>query len=249
MNFNTKPFISVITVVLNDIKGIEQTILSIINQTYHDIEYIIIDGGSTDGTVDIIKKYADKITYWISEPDKGIYDAMNKGIVSATGDWINFMNAGDRFVDENVLSQIFCNEQSDSYDVLFGNTLLINPKKNTQHNIYAENYTIKRPMSFCHQSVFVKTRWYKQFLFDENYKICADKDFFIKISRNGAKFLNTNLFISEILMFGFSTQQRYKNLMETNDIFMKYDLRTRIEGLCFNVKAIIEEIILFVIRR
>ena len=82
------PLISVVTVSYNAVLTIEQTILSVINQTYPHIEYIIIDGGSTDGTVDIIKKYANRIAYWVSEPDKGIYDAMNKGVVVATGEWI-----------------------------------------------------------------------------------------------------------------------------------------------------------------
>ena len=87
--------ISVVTVSYNAVSTIEQTILSVINQTYPHIEYIIIDGGSTDGTVDVIKKYADKITYWVSEPDKGIYDAMNKGLRRVRGDWCVFMNSGD----------------------------------------------------------------------------------------------------------------------------------------------------------
>lgn len=86
--------ISVVTVCYNAADTIEKTMLSVLNQTHHDIEYIIIDGGSTDGTVEIIRKYADRIAYWVSEPDKGIYDAMNKGIKVATGEWINFMNAG-----------------------------------------------------------------------------------------------------------------------------------------------------------
>ena len=101
--------ISVVTVCYNAADTIEKTILSVLNQTYHDIEYIIIDGGSTDGTVEIIRKYADKIAYWVSEPDKGIYDAMNKGIEVATGEWINFMNAGDRFYKSDVIKLIFDN--------------------------------------------------------------------------------------------------------------------------------------------
>ena len=95
--------ISIITVSYNAVKTIEDTINSVLNQTYPNIEYIIIDGGSTDGTLDVIKKYQDKITYWVSEPDKGIYDAMNKGALKATGVWLHFMNAGDTFYDEQVL--------------------------------------------------------------------------------------------------------------------------------------------------
>ena len=86
--------ISIISVCYNAIHGIEKTIQSVLSQSYDDIEYIIIDGGSTDGTVDIIRKYSDQITYFVSEPDGGIYDAMNKGVRAATGEWINFLNAG-----------------------------------------------------------------------------------------------------------------------------------------------------------
>ena len=99
--------VTIITISYNAVLGIERTINSVITQTYSNLQYIIIDGGSTDGTVDIIKKYADKIDYWVSEPDSGIYYAMNKGIAIADGDWINFMNAGDYFVDRNVIEQIF----------------------------------------------------------------------------------------------------------------------------------------------
>src|SRR5476649_2919376 len=91
---NEKSLLTVITIVLNGVNILERTILSVINQSYVSIEYIIIDGGSTDGSLDIIKKYESNIDHWISEPDKGLYDAMNKGIKMAKGEWINFMNAG-----------------------------------------------------------------------------------------------------------------------------------------------------------
>ena len=97
------PKISIITVSYNAVATIEQTILSVINQTYENIEYIIIDGGSTDGTIDIIKKYKDKISYWVSEQDNGIYDAMNKGIDVATGDYIQFLNADDCLVNKEII--------------------------------------------------------------------------------------------------------------------------------------------------
>ena len=97
------PKISIITVSFNAVKVIEETIVSVINQTYTNVEYIIIDGGSTDGTVDIIKEYADKISYWVSESDKGIYDAMNKGGIKALGDFLYFLNAGDSFYNKSSL--------------------------------------------------------------------------------------------------------------------------------------------------
>jgi len=101
-----KPLITVITVVLNGKKYLEDTILSVVNQTYNNIEYIIIDGGSTDGTLDIIKKYEEEIDYWQSEPDSGIFEAMNKGIKLATGDWIHFLHSDDRYYNDDVLEKV-----------------------------------------------------------------------------------------------------------------------------------------------
>lgn len=94
-SYKDKPLVSIITVVLNGEKYLEETILSVLNQTYDNVEYIIIDGGSTDGTLDIIKKYEHAIDYWVSERDRGIYDTMNKGITVASGEWIELLNAGD----------------------------------------------------------------------------------------------------------------------------------------------------------
>lgn len=119
------PLITVITVVFNGVKTIEETIQSVVNQTYPNIEYIIIDGGSTDGTLDIIKKYEDAIDYWVSEPDNGIYDAMNKGIYLAMAEWINFMNTGDKFFDKQVLNLIFKNKEIyQDIDLIYSDTIL-----------------------------------------------------------------------------------------------------------------------------
>ena len=101
-----KPLISVVTVVYNGEKTLEQTILSVVNQTYNNVEYIIIDGGSKDNTLDIIKKYEDKIDYWQSEPDKGIYDAMNKGIKLATGEFIYILGCDDFLIDKDIFENI-----------------------------------------------------------------------------------------------------------------------------------------------
>ena len=101
-----RPTFSIITITFNAVHWIEQTILNVLGQSYPNIEYIIIDGGSTDGTVDIIKRYESSITYWVSEPDKGIYDAMNKGLKQATGDYVWFVNAGDSLSSLGILQEI-----------------------------------------------------------------------------------------------------------------------------------------------
>lgn len=113
--------LSIITVCFNVKDSLEKTIQSVINQSYKNIEYIIVDGCSTDGSVEVIKKYEKYVTKWISEPDQGIYDAMNKGIMMATGKWLNFMNAGDVFSDSNVLSAIFSLNIPDEKNFLYSN--------------------------------------------------------------------------------------------------------------------------------
>ena len=120
------PLISVVTVVFNGVDMLEQTIRSIVSQTYPNVEFIVIDGGSTDGTIDLIKKYEHKISYWTSEKDGGIYDAMNKGTAVATGEWIGFMNAGDSYFDETVLAKIF--SQPIDADIVYGLTKRIFPE-------------------------------------------------------------------------------------------------------------------------
>ncbi|MDY0193877.1 MAG: glycosyltransferase family 2 protein [Aliarcobacter butzleri] len=158
-SFDDKPLISIITVVFNGEKYLEETIQSVTNQTYDNVEYIIIDGGSSDGTLDIIKKYEDKIDYWVSEKDKGIYDAMNKGIDAASGEFINFLNAGDRFVDEHVLEKIFAKLDTSSCDLIYGSSVvtgdqenvLLEPKKFTKFNLYFWNTRV-----VCHQAMFVR---------------------------------------------------------------------------------------------
>ena len=115
------PQISVITISYNAVNEIENTLLSVINQKYSNIEYIVVDGGSNDGTVDIIRKYENYIDKWISEPDNGIYDAMNKGIDMASGEWLNFMNSGDMFLNDMVLENVFSKDYPDSISFLYSN--------------------------------------------------------------------------------------------------------------------------------
>ena len=184
------PLITVITVVRNGKKTLENTILSVINQTYNNIEYIVIDGASTDNTLDIIRKYEDKIDYWVSEPDKGTYDAMNKGIGLATGEWINFMNSGDVFFNNNILSNIkFCNI-SNEVGILYGSILYKSKYENkimTPLDISKFEYH----MPFCHQTVFLRTALIENF--DLKYKIAADYNYFYKLYKNNVHFYNLNM--------------------------------------------------------
>ncbi|WP_302561430.1 glycosyltransferase family 2 protein [Phocaeicola sartorii] len=169
------PLISIITVSYNAVTTIEQTILSVVNQTYPYIEYIIIDGGSTDGTVDIIKKYAEKIAYWVSEPDKGIYDAMNKGVAVATGEWINFMNSGDEFPQDQVLQSVFTNKENTRLEVgvIYGDRICAFS--------FGKYYQPCHPLicmdtyfPFCHQSAWVRHSLVVSHLFDTSYELAAD---------------------------------------------------------------------------
>ena len=147
-----KPLVTVITVVFNGEAHLEETILSVINQTYDNVEYIIIDGRSIDATIDVINKYDDHIDYWVSEPDRGIYDAMNKGIRAARGTWVNFMNCGDTFHDENVIKDILTKYSDVEHDVIYSDTLLIN-RINDKRKLYECNHD---KLILIHQSMIYK---------------------------------------------------------------------------------------------
>ena len=162
-----QPLITVVTVVRNGEKTLEETILSVINQTYTNIEYIIVDGASTDGTLEIIKKYEDRIDYWISELDKGIYDAMNKGIDLVTGEWINFMNSGDYFAKNDVLEKVFVQKNWDGVDIIYGNAIMINKYDCKVEIIAGENSaTLKNGPIYRHGASFVKASLHKEVKFD-----------------------------------------------------------------------------------
>lgn len=172
------PLISIITVVYNNKNKIGKTIESIINQTYPNIEYIIIDGKSTDGTIDVIKHYESKITKWVSEPDTGIYNAMNKGIRIATGKYIQFLNSGDFFLENDVIEKIFSVERI--ADILYGNSYLSLDKKKIVHlpdSLSMYNFFIS---TISHQSSFIKKQLFSECQYDEQYKIVSDWKFFLQ---------------------------------------------------------------------
>ena len=185
--------ITIITVCFNACEDLKKTLDSVLSQSYEDYEYIVVDGGSTDGTVELLQQYKElfkshhKTFKYITEKDKGTYDAMNKGANLANGKWINYMNAGDSFYNDNTLNIFFSHKILDDSAVLYGDTL----------QVYdfgcgiakASDYMKDNPiMPFCHQSCFIKTDVMKLFKFDLTYRIIADHDLFYRIHQSGMKY-------------------------------------------------------------
>lgn len=228
-----QPKITIVTVTYNCVGSLLDTMDSILSQTYPDVEYILIDGGSTDGTVDLIKKQERRIAYWVSEPDKGIFDAMNKGIKQATGDWINFMNAGDRLASPQVLEEIFSREIDSSVGCVFGQTQNVAPDgkkmhkdKNTPFYLNPSHF---RGMGFNHQSAFVRTDLARRFPFDLSFKVAADYQMVNKIFLNGASFREVPLVVSEVDMMGYSVQNRALQRREEARVSgCEHDIRFRL---------------------
>ncbi|KVV13968.1 glycosyltransferase family 2 protein [Flavobacterium sp. TAB 87] len=196
--------VTIITVVYNDIKNIEKTIQAILNQNYQSIEYVIIDGGSSDGTIDIIKQYDKNISYWVSEKDAGIYNAMNKGVKHSNGEWLIFMNSGDLFYDNDVLKKIFYKANYSSVAILYGNTLAKNSKSVSKPpDAISKNFFYLN--TICHQSVFFNKNVFKSFgNYNLGYKIIADRELLYRVARSKGKFLHADHLVSIWDEEGFS---------------------------------------------
>lgn len=189
--------ITVVTVSYNAAGFLEKTIESVVGQSYPNLEYIIIDGASTDGTLDIIKKYSGKIAYWVSEPDKGIYDAMNKGILAATGDYIIFMNAGDRFAGEKTLEDVA--SKLNGATIVSGRWHRCYPDGLMKTACPKKLEVIRREMPVCHQATFVRTDYHKSHLFDSSYRFSADYAFFYRAWRVGEAFSYVDDVVADFL--------------------------------------------------
>ena len=191
--------VTVVTAVLNDAGHIEQTILSVISQTDIEIEYIIVDGGSKDGTLELIGKYKDKISLLISEPDRGVYDAMNKGIKYSTGDFVYFLNSGDVLLNPSILSKIKLEELKERNAIIYGNVVVA----------YGNIEALEKPRPFfnskmkfkgigiCHQSMFFPGKLIRNEKYDLSYKIAADYDLVYRLWRKGTEFLYRDLTIAK----------------------------------------------------
>lgn len=241
--------ISIITVSYNAVKTIEQTIQSVVNQTFDNIEYIIIDGGSTDGTINIIKKYEDKISYWVSESDNGIYDAMNKGIAVATGDYIYFIGSDDWIYDDKVIVNVARKiNMNGGMDFYCGNVILYDDRynliKNRPGDIDVED--IKKGNMYPHQGIFTKSSIMKQG-FNTKYKIAADYEFLLKNILAGRKLFYLDMSIAFYNVNGASSDKNlyleYKDIL--SNLLHKFDYINPCEkkNLQYSIKKVIKLII------
>jgi glycosyltransferase involved in cell wall biosynthesis len=225
------PTFTIITVTYNAVQWLERTIQSIVAQTYPAIEYIIIDGGSTDGTLKIIRQYESHVSHWVSELDNGLYDAMNKGLQFATGDYVWFINAGDTLPAADILQEIsrkirlVSKKSVPLPDVIYGETMIMDaqgvslglrrlkaPQKLTWKSF-------RMGMLVCHQSFIVKREIAP--LYDLNYRLSADYDWCIRCLKRATVVYNTHRVLSNFLEGGLTGAQRKVSLKERYQIMCK----------------------------
>lgn len=217
-----KPLITVVTAVLNGERYLEQTILSVLGQSYGNVEYLIIDGGSSDGTLDIIKKYDARIDYWRSEADSGIYEAMNKGIDLARGDLIGLLNADD-YYELNALQRV-----TDSYKsagspaILYTNNYVLQEDLHLKYKSYPHmRYWLGMPL--CHQAMFVAKEIYRQIgSYSLNYRFAADYEFLLRSIHNGVAYVHLDEFLVNYRDTGLTSMNYTQSLAEGRKINATY---------------------------
>lgn len=217
--------LSIITINYNDALGLEKTINSVVNQSWCEFEYIVIDGGSTDGSLNVIEKNKNKITYFVSEKDKGIYNAMNKGIVKANGKYILFLNSGDYLVNSEVLENVV-EELLNDIDFISGNLEYFDSKGKLFVRKHPEKLTFSYLVSktISHPSTFIKKIMFDKYgLYNEDLKIVSDWEFFFKcLGLNGASYKSTDVTLTHFDMTGISSSNGDKVNAEKQFVFKKY---------------------------
>lgn len=227
-----KPLITVITVIFNGEKYLEETIRSVINQTYSNVEYIIVDGGSRDGTLEIIKRYENQIDYWVSESDKSMYDAMNKGIIGAQGEIICILNSDDHYENYTIdsLVEVFA---ENSASIIYGS---INKQIEIDRNLYEARQDpgnlddLYKKMAILHQATFIKSNVYKDIgLYKPSFKIAGDWDLVLRAKKGNQMFFRIEKVLTNCRIGGVTT-----NIYDIN-IKSKYEclLISRSKGIAF----------------
>ncbi len=221
------PKFSIITVTFNAEKTIRRTLKSVASQSYTHIEHIIIDGASQDGTLNIVKEFPSSVSKVISEPDHGIYDAMNKGIREATGDYLCFLNAGDRLHNAHTLESVAdgLNERG-LPDIIYGDTDIVNDegiflyKRRLSPPEQLSWKSFRSGMLVCHQSFYIKRTLAEPY--DLQYRFSADFDWCIRMMKKAETFYNTHTVLTDYLNEGLTTRNHKKSLKERFHIMSKY---------------------------
>ncbi|EKD55809.1 MAG: Glycosyltransferase family 2 protein [uncultured bacterium] len=204
---------TIITITYNSAKYLEQTIESVLNQTFKGIEYIIVDGGSDDGTLDIIKKYGSRVTRWISEKDKGISDALNKGIAMASGDFIGIIHADD-WLEKDAVETVFNAFKNTGADVVCGK-IKYWLNENPDYIFASDPAKLDKEMTVNHPSVFIKNEVYQKYgIFDLKYKYAMDYDLLLRLKTRGLKFVTLDRVIANMRLEGASDKNWRKALYE-----------------------------------
>lgn len=248
MHSKPTPKFSVITITYNAAQTLEETILSVVSQTYHRIEYIVVDGASTDGTMQIVEQYRDRIAQVVSEPDKGLYDAMNKGIALATGDYLVFLNAGDSFHADSTLQKAVQSIRSKELpDIMYGDTALVDAKR---HFVRMRRLSppdklhwrsFKQGMLVCHQAFFVKRTL--ALPYDLRYRFSSDFDWCIRMMKRAHTLHNTHLTLIDYLEEGVTTQNQQASLRERYRIMARHygHISTFAHHVWFVVRAAVKK--------
>lgn len=212
--------LSIITINYNNKAGLENTVKSVFAQTFDNLEFIIIDGGSTDGSLDLIKEYSEKISYWISEPDKGIYDGINKGILKAKGNYTMFLNSGDYLLTKDILQYSEEIIRKESLDIYYGNVIMkpINNEKYIQKYPPELNLNFWEHRTINHQASFIKTCLFAELgLYDTHYSMTADYAFYLKAYISGKQYCYIDRELVYYPLDGFSSKNLDKYLLQMKD--------------------------------
>ena len=237
---------TVITVTYNAEDTLLRTLKSVQEQTYSNIEHIIVDGNSTDGTVDLIKKHTKEYTRWISEKDKGIYDAMNKATAMAHGEYVCYLNAGDAFYEKETVEKLISVIQQYKHpDILYGETVIVDNKGKVLHNRRLKAperlhwKSFKQGMLVCHQAFIIKRSIFEPY--DLTYRYSSDVDWCIRLMKESKSIVNTHQVLIKYLNEGVTTANRNTSLKERFSIMTKHygKLSTILHHAWFLVRAII----------
>lgn len=214
---------SIITINYNNTSGLKKTIDSVKSQTYIDFEWIVIDGDSNDGSKELLEKYQEHFAYWCSEPDKGIYNAINKGLLHATGQYVQFLNSGDWLYDSTSLEKAFA-QIDGKYDIYYGDMIQVNDGGKLNPIRYPDElgFLFFPYNNICHQATFYKRSLFENNPYDESFSIVSDWAMNLKLMFNGATFKHLNLFIVYYDNQGRSSAADLKHHNERTAAFNKY---------------------------